>query len=360
MVPPQHPHDWKLLAQRLASGQSLTEDQCFTLLSSILDGQMSTSDIASALTHIHHRGVTVDELVGGAKAMHARAVRVQVPSGKEHCVVDTCGTGGGPKAFNISTLSAIVCAAAGDGNVLVAKHGNRSRTGRGSAEILSALGVQVDASPAVQARCLENAHVCFCFAVHHHGAVKHAREARASLAFPTIFNALGPLTNPAGAGVQVMGVYDALLASKLASAMAKLGCAQGLTLHAANGMDELSLGCDTQVWSIHEPSSPFVITLDMLRSWGLEPSSVHDVQAQDLAHAVSLARSVLRNEQLPATQWVLASAAVTLATATTRFDANASTQLQALMPEAVDRCKLALARGDAARTLEALVATSHT
>lgn len=370
--PSAQPDAVQPILDKLESLCSLTEHESFSLIAAMLEGALATPAITSALSRIHERGVTVDELVGGARAMRAKATPVPIAASQSSRVVDTCGTGGGPKAFNISTLAAIVAAAAGKGHVLVAKHGNRSRTGRGSAEILASLGVHVDASPTVQAKCLDEAHVCFCFAVNHHAAVKHAREARQSLPFPTIFNALGPLSNPANATRQVMGVYDAHLAGKLAHALQTLGSLHAITLHADNGMDELSLEGNTHLWHVGQmghlgqteqmatSQATCTITPDHLLAWGLELSSVRDVQAADLSHATAIARDVLANKPLAATQWVIATAALTLTIANTPPPAeDPLAWLNTLMPQAVAQCREALARGDALRTLQILAKVSH-
>ena len=209
------------LISDLLAGRVLSEHSTEQLFESLLSGQLDDQQIAAVLTFIQSRGVTVDELVGAARVMrrHVTRVPVNVPGA---VVIDTCGTGGAPKTFNISTAGAIVVAGAsphrtGSGpHVVVAKHGNRSRSGRGSAEVLARLGVNVDATPAVQARCLREAGVCFCFAIHHHPATKYVAAARKSLAFPTIFNLLGPLTNPAGATRQLIGIYDRTAVEKMA------------------------------------------------------------------------------------------------------------------------------------------------
>jgi len=184
---------------KLLASRSLTRAQATTTFDEILSGRADDAQIAALLALIQSRGATVDELTGAAESMRRHAAHVPVQDSIDAPIIDTCGTGGAPKAFNVSTCAAIVAAAAAPKKIRVAKHGNRSRTGRGSAEVLAALGVNIDASLETQARCLDTVGVCFCFAIHHHPAVKHAMPARRSLGFPTIFNLLGPLTNPANA-----------------------------------------------------------------------------------------------------------------------------------------------------------------
>src|SRR5947207_1125205 len=173
---------------RLVAGHHLTAEQAESLFEDILGGLLDDAQIAAVLALIQVRSPSVNELVGAARVMRRHATPIPCQPTSAGVILDTCGTGGTPKTFNISTLAAIVVAGAAPGKVRVAKHGNRSRSGRGSAEVLAALGVNVEAGPLVQARCLEEAGVCFCFAPHHHPAAKHAAGARRSLGFPTIFN----------------------------------------------------------------------------------------------------------------------------------------------------------------------------
>jgi anthranilate phosphoribosyltransferase len=353
------------LFAQLDARAPLNDAQASQLLSAMLEGTLDTPAIAHALTRIHERGVTVDELTGGARALRSRATPVPISDSTRAYLLDTCGTGGGPKAFNISTLAAIVAATAGiEQGLLVAKHGNRSKTGRGSAEILASLGVHVDASPVQQAVCLAQARMCFCFAMHHHAAVRHAREARASLPFPTIFNALGPLCNPAQARMQMLGAYDAALARKLAHALLHLGTGRAITMHATNGMDELSLACDTHVWFVDGATARVhegTISPGLLRACGLSPSPVASVQATDLAHATTIARGVLAGEPSACAEWTIASAALAMLVASHAPHAGESVEQWALagLPSRVARCREALRAGAGQRTLERLAAASH-
>lgn len=234
----------------LVGGASLTEAAAGEVFEALLTGLLDPAQIGSLLAILQARGVSVDELTGAARAMRRHVTPVPpLPLHEPHVILDTCGTGGAPKMFNISTAAAIVAAAAGRRpgrpRVLVAKHGNRSRTGRGSAEVLATLGVNVDAAPEVQSRCLAEAGVCFCFAIHHHPAMRHAAGPRKSLGFPTIFNLLGPLTNPAGARRQLLGVYDRVLATLVAATLERLGTDLAMVVHSADGLDEISISAPT-------------------------------------------------------------------------------------------------------------------
>ncbi|MFG0252213.1 MAG: anthranilate phosphoribosyltransferase, partial [Phycisphaerales bacterium JB038] len=207
--------------------------------------------------------------------------------------IDTCGTGGAPKTFNVSTAAALIAAAAGAN---VAKHGNRSRTGRGSAEILMALGVNVDATPEVQGLCLEQAGICFSFAIHHHPAMKYAIGPRKSLGFPTIFNVLGPLTNPAGATRQLIGVYRRELMRPVAEALQHLGAERAMVVHSEDGLDELSTTAPTHA-AILENGEVELTTIDA-RALGIEPPAggLPDLQASDIDDAQRRIEGVLAGE----------------------------------------------------------------
>lgn len=194
--------DMTPLLKHLLAGNALSAEQTTAAFGSMMTGRVHHGEIGALLALLATRTPTPEEILGAARVMRAHVERVEADVDPE-AIVDTAGTGGAPKTFNVSTAAAIIAAGAG---AVVAKHGNKSRTGRGSAEVLRQLGVDVDAGRDVQRRCLEEAGVCFCFAIHHHPATKHVMPVRLALGFPTIFNLLGPLTNPAGAKRQLMGV----------------------------------------------------------------------------------------------------------------------------------------------------------
>jgi len=225
----------------LMCGESLGREEACAAFGAVMDGQLSEAQIAALLVALAVKGETVEELTGAAEAMRARVVPIDTGDLE---VIDTCGTGGtGLSTFNISTASALVAAGAG---VRVAKHGNRTVTrASGSANVLAALGVNIDAACETVARCLAEAGVCFCFAVHHHPAMKYAAPVRKALGVRTIFNLLGPLTNPARARRQVMGVFDASLTEPIARVLGLLGAERALVVHADDGLDELSTTAPT-------------------------------------------------------------------------------------------------------------------
>ena len=342
------PRALSLLAD-IDAGMTLNEAQAHDLFSAILAGELGEERIKRLLAKLHARRATVDEIVGAARVMRAHVTPIPLEPTERHQVIDTCGTGGAPKAFNVSTAAALVAAAATPGpvRVLVAKHGNRSRTGRGSAEILAALGVNVDAAPAVQARCLRETGVCFCFAIHHHPAMRFAGPARRALPHPTIFNALGPMTNPAAASRQLIGVYDPLLVSDIAHALARLGATHAIIAHSHDGLDELSITAPTTLAVVRD-GKVTTQTLDAV-SLGLPRASLSEIQAADLDDAARIFRSILDGHPGPHLDMVVLNAAAALMVA----DAAAN------WPSAIAMARHAIASGAARRTLAALAACSH-
>ncbi len=230
--------------RRLAEGARFTQDEAYALMSTIMEGKADTAQLGALLMGLRVRGETVDEITGFARAMREKSHRITVH--REGRLIDTCGTGGAPtKTFNVSTASAFVAAGAG---AMVAKHGNRSVTSPcGSADVLEALGADLARTPAEVARIVEKVGVGFLFAPGFHPAMKHAIPARKALGVRTVFNVLGPLTNPAGADAQVMGVFDPGLVTPLAQVLANLGTQEAMVVHGGGGLDEVSTLGPTQV-----------------------------------------------------------------------------------------------------------------
>ncbi len=223
---------------QVINGRDLSFDEAETAMNVIMDGDATPAQIGSYLTALRMKGETVDEIAGSAHSMRRHVVAVAVGPGSG-MLVDTCGTGGdGKHTFNISTTAAFVVAGAG---VRVAKHGNRAASSRsGSADVLLALGGNLDLSAAQVAECIDDVGIGFLYALHHHPAMRHAIGPRREIGQRTIFNLLGPLTNPAGATHQLMGVYDPALTATLAEVLHALGSRAAYVVHGAGGLDELS------------------------------------------------------------------------------------------------------------------------
>ncbi len=332
--------------RRLLGGSSLDSEGAEALFESIFAGRLNEAQIASALSLMQCREPTVVEIASAARVMRRHAHRVEAPADGVP-LVDTAGTGGTRKIFNVSTASAIVAVAAAPGRVRIAKHGNRSRTGRGSAEVMAALGVNIEASAEVQARCLRELGVSFSFAVQHHPAARHAAGVRKSLGFPTIFNLVGPLTNPAGATRQVMGVYAQRWVEPIAQVLLELGAERALVLHSEDGLDEISLGAPTRVAEVHGGKVGTWV-LDP-RTLGLAPATIDELEVHSLEEAADVVRRVLHGERGPRAE------TVAIATAATLLVADAAADLG----EGLEMARRAMGNGSAARTLSDLVRISN-
>ncbi|MEQ8850372.1 MAG: anthranilate phosphoribosyltransferase [Phycisphaerales bacterium] len=338
---------------RVRSGETLTRDETNRVFESLLGGSLDEAQIGALLMGLAGRGPSVAELAGAATAMRAHVTPVAAPDEPGVRVIDTCGTGGAPKTFNVSTAAAIVAAACapdpatGVARVVVAKHGNRSRTGRGSAEVLAALGVNVDASPETQSACLNDAGVCFCFAIHHHPAMRYAAGPRRSLGFPTIFNLLGPLTNPAGASRQLIGVYAEPLVDLVAGALVELGAERAMVMHSQDGLDELTVTAPTLVAHV-ENGSVRRETIDPA-SLGLAAATIEQVRVESVEASAELIRRILGGESGPASDMVALTAAGALLVGGA---ANS-------WSDAIVRARDAISSGRAQETLANLCERSH-
>lgn len=335
---------------QLSEGRSLSEAESEATFEGVLSGGADEAQIGALLGLLALKRVTVDELVGAARAMRGAVLRVPMSDALRTGLVDTCGTGGAPKTFNISTAAAIAAAAAGtllDTPVRVAKHGSKSRTGRGSSEVMKQLGVNIDASPAQQARCLEACGVCFSFAINHHPAMKHAAGPRKSIGFPSIFNLLGPLTNPAGADRQLMGVYAQDKLELVGQALRRLGAQKAWVVHARDGLDEVSTTAPTLVAEV-TPDAVKIVELDVSKM-GIARASLDDLRETTLEGAADRIRSVLEGQPGPARDIVAinAAAAVLVSGAV------------GTLKDGLGAVNEALESGRARETLEALVRLSH-
>ena len=271
---------------RLLAGEDLGRAGAAAALDAVMEGEAGDAQTAGFLIALRAKGETAAELAGLAQTVRARAERVRAPSGP---CIDTCGTGGGRPSFNVSTAATFVVAGAG---VSVAKHGNRSSTSKsGSADVLEALGARIDLDPDGVARCLEETGLGFMFAPAHHPAFKHIVPVRRALGVRTVFNLLGPLTNPAGAPRQLLGVSDRAYLQRLAEALFELGSERALVVRGRDGMDELSTAAVNDVVEV-SADGVRAGTVDPAEL-GFEPPTDDEIAGGDPAHNADVLRSVL-------------------------------------------------------------------
>jgi anthranilate phosphoribosyltransferase len=333
---------WPHTLATLMSGGSLSEDEAAAAMGEIMDGAATPAQIAGLVVAMRAKGETLDEVVGLVKTMRSYAQRVEVGGS----VLDTCGTGGDRAGtFNVSTTAALVCAGAG---VRVAKHGNRAASSRcGSADVLEGLGVQIDLPPAGVARCIDRANIGFCFAPIFHPAMRHAAGPRRELGVATIFNFLGPLTNPAGATQQALGVADAAMLGLMVEALGRLGSRRVIAFHGHGGLDELALS---------GPSTVVELEGGEIRRWmldpaefGLQPAGADAVAGGGVDENASAVRSVLAGERGPRRDIVVLNAAAGLVAAERADDIAAGMELAGATIDS----------GAAGEALDNLIATSH-
>jgi anthranilate phosphoribosyltransferase len=334
----------------LASRRDLTAEATAEVLAEIMHGEVSETQIAGFLIALRTKGETVEELTGLARTM--RELAAHVPTGRED-LLDTAGTGGGRSSFNVSTTAALIAAGAG---CAVAKHGNRSATSRsGSADLLEALGARIDLTPAEVAGCIEEAGFGFMFAPAHHQATRFVVPVRRELAVRTIFNLLGPLTNPAGARRQLIGVSDASFLQTIAGALARLGVDRALVVAGEDGLDEVSASAPTRVVEVNG---------EEITSYLLHPAEVGVEEAPGGAGDGPSGGTPQENAAV--TRAILEAPA-----GTSRRPAgealvviNAGAAIYAAgrvgtIAEGVEAARAALASGDAARALESYVRASN-
>jgi len=289
----------------LVSGRSLTMEEAASVMEEIMGGEATPAQFGAFVTALRLKGETVDEIVGLAKTMRAQAVPVAIAEK----VVDTCGTGGdGSATFNISTAAAFVAAGAG---LKVAKHGNRAMSSQcGSADVLEALGVRIDLNAEQVQRCLYEVGMGFMFAPVFHPAMKYAAVPRREIGIRTVFNILGPLTNPAGAEAQVLGVADETLVEKLALVLKSLGCEHALVVHGEDGLDEITVTGKTQVCELKDGGiKSYSISPD---DFGLPQASLNSLRGGTLDENAALLRRVLVGTPGPQQDVVLMNAAAVL------------------------------------------------
>ncbi|HEV2757404.1 MAG TPA: anthranilate phosphoribosyltransferase [Actinomycetota bacterium] len=332
---------WPQVLSRLLSGGSLSEEEAGACMEEIMEGAAAPAQIAGFVVALRAKGETIDEVAGLVRTMRRYAQKVSVGDD----VLDTCGTGGDRSGtFNVSTAAAVVCAGAG---VKVAKHGNRAASSRcGSADVLEALGVKIDLPPEGVEACIDQAGIGFCFAPVFHPAMRHAGATRRELGVATIFNFLGPLTNPAGATRQALGVSDPRMVEKMVQTLGRLGSKHVLAFHGDKGLDELSTSGPSQVYELAgEEVRRWVIDPTEL---GLPVAPLEAVAGGTADENAAMIRSVLAGEPGPKRDIVLLNAAAGLVAAGRAEDMARGLELSA---ESVDS-------GEAARRLDLLVAAS--
>ena len=331
------------LIEKLRRRHDLTEDEASAAMSEIMGGRAAPAQIAGLLIALSVKGERPHEIVGLARTMRAQAIQITRPFSD---TFDTCGTGGDRKnTFNVSSIAALVLGACG---VRVAKHGNRSVSSTcGSADLFEALGVNVTAPPEVVEQCLANVGIAFFFAPTFHPSMRHAAQARRDLGVRTAFNLLGPLSNPAGATRQVVGVPGPEYTDLIAQSLAQLGSERAWVVHGADGVDEISIGGHTKVSECRGGS---VYTFYVHPSdFGLNVADLDSLQVRGLEASVAVAREVLLGAGGAARDFVLANAAAALLVA----DRVSS------LEEGVQMAAIAIDNGRAAAKLEELAESSR-
>jgi len=337
---------------KLVNRHDLSEVEMIDAMNQIMGGEATDAQIGSFITALRMKGETIPEIIGAARVMRERVTPIRVGEVVDidrddidvdrETILDTCGTGGsGTRSFNISTTVAIVVAACG---AKVAKHGNRSISSScGSADVLEELGVKLDISPEQVAESIATTGVGFLFAPALHGAMKHAIGPRRELGIRTIFNILGPLTNPAGADRQVLGVFDRDLVEPLAQVLHQLGCRRGFVVHGEDGMDEITLTAPTLVAAINDGSIEVHTIAPEL--FGFKRCQLEDLQGGDARQNAAIVDAVLAGEAGPKLDIVLLNSAYSLVAA----------GLANSIDVAIQRAREAIISGRAKATLVELV-----
>jgi anthranilate phosphoribosyltransferase len=303
--------------KKVIDGCDLTGPEAEAVLDEIMSGECRDSQIGALLAALRMKGETVDEVAGFARVMRRRAQRVaprcavdeELGGTEREALIDTCGTGGDTSGtFNISTATAFVVAGCG---VRVAKHGNRSVSSQcGSADVVEALGVKIEVSPARIAECIDAVGIGFLHAPLLHGAMKHVAHVRRELGVRTIFNLLGPLTNPAGASTQVLGVYAQHLTELCASVLRRLGSRRCLVVHGNDGLDEITITGPTQVTELNQGElKTFSISPEDL---GVNRASLKEIQGGDVTRNADIIRRILGGEEGPPRDVVMMNASAAL------------------------------------------------
>jgi anthranilate phosphoribosyltransferase len=343
---------------RVVERENLSEAEMIDVMDQIMSGEVTPAQIAAFITALRMKGETVAEITGAARVMRDKVTRIRVGRNvldidrddinvDQETILDTCGTGGsGTSTFNVSTTVSFVVSACG---VKVAKHGNRSISSScGSADVLEALGVNLDVTPETVERCINEIGIGFLFAPALHGAMKYAIGPRKEIGIRTIFNILGPLTNPAAAGCQVLGVYREELVEKMAHVLKNLGCRRGFVVHGMDGMDEITLTTETRIAEV----TPDGITLRVFQpeELGLSRCGMAELRGGDAPANAAIVREVLIGEKGAKRDIVLLNAAFALVAA----------GKTAALKDGLAMAAVAIDSGRAKEQLEKLAAMTNT
>jgi anthranilate phosphoribosyltransferase len=336
---PQKSHAIDSILARIAAGGDLSLDEMADAVDGIMLGQWTETRIADLLLGLRNKGETVDEIAGAATAMRRHMMPIR---SHRTDIVDTCGTGGNASGiFNVSTSAALVAAAAG---AAVAKHGNRRVTSKsGSADVLMELGVNVQADVTCVSGCLDEIGICFCFAPLCHAAMKHVAPVRQRLGVPTIFNLLGPLTNPASAPYQLMGVGRDELRPTLAATLARLGTKRAAVVHGADGLGEITIAAETRVTEVRD--GHLVEVTWSPADFGIATAPLDELRVESPSGSAEIIRQVLKGHRGPARDIVVINAAAVL------WIVGKADRL----PAAAQLAAAAIDYGAAARLLERLI-----
>ena len=335
---------WGRVITKLLHGESLSEEESGGAMAEIMEGAATPAQIAGFVVALRAKGETTEEIVGLVKTMRRYGEKVPLPAHYE--VLDTCGTGGDRSGtFNVSTAAALVCAGAG---VKIAKHGNRAASSRcGSADVLEALGVKLDLTPDRVAACIERAGIGFCFAPVFHPAMRHAGTTRREIGVATVFNFLGPLTNPAGATRQALGVSDPKMLPKMVETLGRLGSKHVVAFHGHQGLDELAMSGPSHVLELKDGAT---------REWtidpaelGLEPAPLEAIAGGDASENAAAIRALVAGEPGPKRDVVVLNAAAGLIAAGRVDD----------MPAGLEMASDAIDSGGTARVLDLMIEASN-
>ncbi|HDM76247.1 MAG TPA: anthranilate phosphoribosyltransferase [Deltaproteobacteria bacterium] len=338
---------------KVVNRQDLTEEEMVATMTEIMEGKATQAQIGAFITALRMKGETVEEITGAARVMREKALKIGSGNGlvsldrddiniDQETIVDTCGTGGdGTNTFNISTTTAFVVAGAG---LKVAKHGNRSVSSRcGSADVLEELGINLNITPSDVEKCLDEIGIGFLFAPLLHGAMKYAIGPRKEIGLRTIFNILGPLTNPAGANVQVLGVYEPELTRTLAEVLNRLGSKSAFVVHGVDCIDEISITGETLVSELRDGEVKDYRIHP--KDFGLQCSSIDSIRGGNATDNAQIVRSVLNGENGPRRDVVLLNASAALVAAAMATD----------FKEGIDLAQESIDSGNALKKLDHLI-----